>query len=92
MRCWLAAPHVRIVAASIEPEVITFGADEDEALLQAVDALETGLSFYIEACRPLPVASAPQPGLCTARPSARECTRLGVYRAMTDSPMNPLDN
>jgi antitoxin HicB len=44
------------------PEAITFGADEDEALLQAVDALETGLSFYIEARRPLPVASAPQPG------------------------------
>ena len=27
------------------PEAITFGADEDEALLQAVDALETALSF-----------------------------------------------
>ena len=29
------------------PEAITFGADEDEALLQAVDALETALSFLI---------------------------------------------
>jgi len=27
------------------PEAITFGADEDEALLNAIDALETGLSF-----------------------------------------------
>lgn len=66
------------------PEAITFGADEDEALLQAVDALETGLSFYIEARRPLPVASAPQPVQRTVRPSALECAKLGVYRAMTE--------
>ena len=30
------------------PEAITFGADKEEALLNAVDALETGLSFYVE--------------------------------------------
>jgi antitoxin HicB len=30
------------------PEAITFGMDEDEALLQAVDALETALSFYVK--------------------------------------------
>ena len=40
------------------PEAITFGADEDEALLLAVDALETGLSFYLDARKPLP-ATAP---------------------------------
>ena len=27
------------------PEALTFGADEDEALLQTVDALETALSM-----------------------------------------------
>ena len=37
------------------PEAVTFGADEDEALLQAVDALETALSFYVDARQPLPV-------------------------------------
>ncbi len=39
------------------PEVITFGKDEDEALLQAVDALESALSFYVDDRRPLPVPS-----------------------------------
>ena len=39
------------------PEAITFGADEDQALLQAVDALATALSFYIDARKPLPVVS-----------------------------------
>ncbi len=32
------------------PEAITFGTDEDEALLNAIDALETGLSFYLVPC------------------------------------------
>ncbi|MDP2788184.1 MAG: type II toxin-antitoxin system HicB family antitoxin [Pseudomonadota bacterium] len=65
------------------PEAITFGADEDEALLQAIDALETALSFYIEARKPLPVPSAAD-GRPTVRPSALECAKLGVYQAMTE--------
>ena len=39
------------------PEAVTFGADKEEALLQAVDALETALSFYVDARKPLPVPS-----------------------------------
>jgi antitoxin HicB len=66
------------------PEAITFGADEDEALLQAIDALETGLSFYVDARKPLPIASAPAAGQKTVRPSALECAKLGVYKAMTE--------
>jgi antitoxin HicB len=66
------------------PEALTFGADEDEALLQAVDALETALSFYVEARKPLPVASKAKRGQATVRPSALECAKLGVYQAMTE--------
>ena len=66
------------------PEAITFGADDDEALLQAVDALETALSLYVDARQPLPVPSKPKRGQKTVRPSALECAKLGVYRAMTD--------
>ncbi|MBF0220488.1 MAG: type II toxin-antitoxin system HicB family antitoxin, partial [Gammaproteobacteria bacterium] len=40
------------------PEAITFGADRDESLLYAVDALETALSFYVNDRKPLPVPSA----------------------------------
>lgn len=43
-------------------EAITFGADEDEALLNAMDALETGLSSYVDARKPLPVPSKPKRG------------------------------
>jgi len=66
------------------PEAITFGADEDQALLQAVDALETALSFYIDARKPLPPASKAQRGQRCVRPSALTGAKLGVYQAMTE--------
>ena len=66
------------------PEAITFGADTDEALMYAVDALETALSFYVDARKPLPVPSKATRGQKTVRPSALECAKLGVYRAMTE--------
>lgn len=65
------------------PEAITQGEDADEALLYAMDALETALSFYTESRQPLPVPSAPE-GRPTVRPSALECAKLGVYQAMTE--------
>ena len=66
------------------PEAVTFGADEDEALLQAVDALETALSFYVDARQPLPAPSKAKRGQRTVRPSALEGAKLGVYQAMTE--------
>lgn len=66
------------------PEAITQGEDEDEALLYAVDALETALSFYVDDRKPLPVPSKPKRGQKTVRPSALECAKLGVYQAMTE--------
>ena len=66
------------------PEAITQGEDEDESLLYAVDALETALSFYVDQRAHLPLPSAPKPGQITVRPSALECAKLGVYRAMTE--------
>lgn len=66
------------------PEAITQGEDEDEALLYAVDALEAALSFYVDDRKPLPVPSKPKRGQRTVCPSALECAKLGVYRAMTE--------
>lgn len=66
------------------PEAITQGEDEDEALIYAIDALESALSFYVDARRPLPVPSKPKRGQATVRPSALECAKLGVYQAMMD--------
>jgi antitoxin HicB len=66
------------------PEAITQGEDEDEALLYAVEALETALSFYVDARKPLPAPSRPRRGQRTVRPSALEGAKLGLYQAMTE--------
>jgi antitoxin HicB len=65
------------------PEAITQGEDEEEALLYAVDALETALSLYVDKRCPLPAPSDPK-GRPTVRPSALECAKLGVYQAMVE--------
>jgi len=65
------------------PEAITFGANQDEALYHAVDALETALSFYVDARKPLPEPSV-RPDLPTVRPSALESIKLAVYREMLE--------
>ncbi|MBK7017794.1 MAG: type II toxin-antitoxin system HicB family antitoxin [Sulfuritalea sp.] len=66
------------------PEAITQGEDEDEALMYAVDALESALSFYVDDRKPLPVPSKAKRGQKTVRPSALECAKLGVYQAMME--------
>ena len=66
------------------PEAITQGEDEEEALLYAVDALETALSFYVDARKNLPLASRPKRGQRTVRPAALEGAKLSVYQAMTE--------
>lgn len=65
------------------PEAITFGHTKQEALEMAVDALETGLSFYIDDRKPLPMPSL-RPDLLCIRPSALESIKLAVYQEMVN--------
>jgi antitoxin HicB len=64
------------------PEAITFGKTESDALSKAVDALETGLSFYVDARKPLPKPCKAKRGQKLVSPSALESAKLGVYQAM----------
>jgi antitoxin HicB len=66
------------------PEAITFGTDEAHALEMAVDALESALSFYVDARKPLPKPRAAKRGQKTVSPTALECAKLGVYSAMLE--------
>ncbi|HAT50151.1 MAG: type II toxin-antitoxin system HicB family antitoxin [Nitrospirae bacterium] len=63
------------------PEVHTFGDDREEALIRAVDALETALAFYVDGRRDLPLPSAAA-GRPTVTPSAQVCIKLDIYAAM----------
>ncbi len=63
------------------PEAITFGETEQEALNHAVDALETALSFYVNARQDLPMASISK-GLKRVQPRVIECVKLALYSEM----------
>ncbi len=66
------------------PEAHTFGEDEGEALLRAVDALETALSFYTDAGESLPRRGKVRRGQRTVSPSAQACIALSIYQVMRD--------
>jgi antitoxin HicB len=66
------------------PEAITQGEDREEALLRAVDALETALEFYTDDGRDLPRAGKPRRGQRTVRPCAQTCIKLSIYQTMRD--------
>lgn len=73
--------HTFMVTFPDIPEAITFGHTRQEALEMAVDALETGLSFYVDERKPLPMPSI-RPELSCVRPSALESIKLAVYQEM----------
>ncbi|WP_432742369.1 type II toxin-antitoxin system HicB family antitoxin [Methylobacter sp. G7] len=64
------------------PEALTFGANKEDAMLNAIDALETALSFYVDARKQLPEPSIIA-DLPTVRPSVLEGVKLAIYREMT---------
>jgi len=61
------------------PEAITFGEDEGAAMLQAQDALETALELYVDARRPLPVASH---GDVVVAPTLLVQAKIRLYESM----------
>jgi len=67
------------------PEAITYGDDEASALAHAVDALETALSLYISARRPIPAASVPKRGHQSVTLPALSEAKVGLYEAMREA-------
>ncbi len=63
------------------PEALTFGDTLDEALAHGANALETGLSFYVDDRKPLPVLSPAKRGehmveLSAVAMARQRCTKL----------------
>jgi antitoxin HicB len=73
------------------PEAITQGDDREEALLYAVDALETALSFYVDSRRALPTPSKPKRGQVLVHPSALESAKLAIYSEMIEQGLRKSD-
>lgn len=64
------------------PELITVGDDEDEALVNAKDALETAIEIYFDMKRPVPMPSAPEDGQPTAAVSALLASKVLLHNEM----------
>ncbi len=64
------------------PEAITFGEDEEDALLRAVDALETAIQGRIADREAIPAASRGKP---TVRLSTQATMKVLVYQGMRDA-------
>lgn len=64
------------------PEAHTFGEDEAEALMQAVDAIESALSMYVDDRREIPAPSAPKRGMKLVTLPALTEAKLALYSAM----------
>ncbi|NGZ05721.1 MAG: type II toxin-antitoxin system HicB family antitoxin [Magnetococcales bacterium] len=65
------------------PPAITQGEDEPDALIQAVDALETALDACIDSRMPIPVPSSAN-GRKTVSPSPLSCAKLAIHQAMLE--------
>ena len=64
------------------PEAITFGEDEEDALLRAVDALQTAIQGRIADREAIPAASRGKP---TVRLSTQATMKVLVYQGMRDT-------
>lgn len=74
--------HTILVDVPDIPEAHTFGDDEDEALMHAVDAIETALMMYIEDRREIPAASPGKRGMRLVTLPALTEAKLALYHAM----------
>jgi antitoxin HicB len=72
------------------PEATTFGEDEADALLRAVDALETVLAARIEDREDIPLPSAPAGRPSVALP-ALTAAKVLLYRAMREAGVRKAD-
>ena len=66
------------------PEAITQGEDRADALVNAIDALETALEFYSDSLSDLPRSSKPRGREVLVRPSASACMKFAVYQTMRE--------
>lgn len=64
------------------PEAVSVGDDEDEALMNAVDAIETALDIYFDERRPVPLPSKPRRGHPTVALPALESAKVLIWNEM----------
>ena len=73
------------------PEAMTVGADEDNALEWAQDALVVALSGYLDERKDIPKPSKPKAGQRTVALPPVIASKLAIYQAMRDQEVTQAD-
>jgi antitoxin HicB len=75
-----------IIAQAVDaPGALTVGHDEDDAIVQAVDALITLFAYLMAAGEPIPRPSRPKRGQPVAVLSPQVTAKLAIYQAMREA-------
>lgn len=73
------------------PELNSYGEDKQHALTEAMNAIETTLSIYVEQRRPIPAASLAQPGEKVVHLSAVTVAKIALWNEMMARGMRKAD-
>ena len=73
------------------PELNSYGDDRESAFSEALDAIETTLSIYVDQRRVIPVASAPEAGEHVVRLPAVTVAKIELWNAMMERDMRKAD-
>lgn len=82
--------QVMVTCADI-PEFASVGDDEDDALREAVDGIETALMGYMADRRKIPAARKAKRGQRTVRLPALAIAKIGLYQAMGEKGVRKAD-
>jgi len=75
------APGLAVFCRDL-PELNSYGDHLEHALNQAVDAIESTLSLYVDQRRPIPPASPPIPGEHVIRLPATTVAKIALWNAL----------
>lgn len=73
------------------PQLNSYGDDEQHAFNEAVDAIETTLSIYVDERLPIPAATPAQPGEKVIRLPAVTVAKIVLWNAMMERDMRKAD-
>lgn len=85
-----SAPGVAVFCRDL-PELNSYGDDRDHAVNEALDAIETALSVYVDERRAIPPASAPQAGEHVVHLPVVIVAKIALWNSMIERGMRKAD-
>jgi antitoxin HicB len=84
------APGLAVYCRDL-PELNSYGDDREHAIREAVDAIETTLSIYVDQRRAIPVATAPEDGEQVIYLPAVTVAKIVLWNTMIERDMRKAD-